>query len=219
MTERLGRYYVVEGGDGVGKSTLVHGLADRARTLLNLEVITIEEPDGALDNDGNSIVPISVELRKIIKAKEYTRDPLTNVLLFNASRRENLQQAIRPALARGAWVLSARNFNSTFAYQGYGQGWDISEIERMVAETTGQDYMQPDETFVLDLPESERQLRIAKREGRTDLDTFESLPNSFHEVVAHGYRELASERGYTLVDANPSADKIIDTVWDRISRS
>jgi dTMP kinase len=211
-----GKYIVIEGGDGVGKSTVVHGLAAKARELLGVEVITIEEPDGAIDENGTVIVPISVELRKIIKAKEYPRDALTNVLLFNAARRENLLQAIQPALERGAWVISARNYYSTIAYQGHAQGWDITEIERMVEEATSESYMTPDHAFILDLEESERQRRVAKRAGRTDLDTFESMADEFHLKVAEGYRQIAIDKQAPLIDAMPPADEVIATVWNQL---
>lgn len=211
MTER-GRYIVFEGGDGVGKSTAMRLTAERTFESTGRKFITIEEPDGAHDMAGNLLVPISSEIRKIIKAKEYGRSALTNVLLFNASRRENDTQAIQPALERGDNAYSARNWRSTDAYQGGGQGLSSELIERMVRESTSKSYMTPDNTFILDLDEDERQRRIAKREGRPDLDTFESLPSDFHVAVANRYRAIAKAANIPIIDASRQPDEVVDEV-------
>ncbi|MAU34229.1 dTMP kinase [Candidatus Saccharibacteria bacterium] len=215
MSER-GKYVVVEGADGVGKSTVMNLLAQRAHRELGVNYITIEEPDGALDMDGNQLVPVSEKIRAVIKDGELARSALTNVLLFNASRRENLQQAIEPALARGDWSFAARNYYSTDVYQGKAEGWPIEDIERMVLEATSTSYMQPDYAFILDIPEEMRLERLAQRGGRTDLDTFEKRPTEFQIAVGNGYRWLAKEKGIPLIDATAPAEEVADHVWHRI---
>ena len=216
MTKR-GKYIVVEGGDGVGKSTAIHILATIAAKKLGIETIIVEEPDGAIDSNGQQLVPVSEALRKIIKAKEFERSPLTNVLLFTASRRENWLQAIQPALERGAWVFSARNYYSTIVYQGYGEGWDISHIDDITNEYVGEAYANPDYSFILDLPEDERTKRLALRKGRTDLDTFESKPSAFQIGVGNGYRQLSTDRTIPLISAAPPAEEVADIIWKMIT--
>lgn len=212
VTER-GRYSVWEGGDGIGKSSVITYMAERNRRERGVRTFTLEEPDSLRDEKGTALVPIAEELRRIIKSKEYGRSALTNVLLFNASRRENLIQGIEPALAAGIDVMAARNFESTTVYQGFAEGWDIEEIWRMVLESTSEQYMHPDDTFVLDLPEEERLLRLAMRDSEADLDTFESRPTDFQTKVNEGYRKLADLRGYPLISARPSLKVIGDQMW------
>ncbi len=215
----LGKHIIIEGADGVGKSTVMHGLAEIARKEHGVEVVTIEEPDSAFDTNGEELVPIASELRRIIKTKAFGRSALTNVLLFNSSRRENWFQAAEPALDRGAWVLQARNYLSTIAYQGYGEGWDIAEIENLVLNATSAQYMNPDHTYILDVDEIERSKRLAKRAGRIDLDTFESRPPAFQIAVGNAYRQMAQDRNLELISAKPEADVVISDIWNRITRS
>ena len=215
MSER-GIYTVVEGGDGVGKSSIIHYLAERNRVERGVRTFTLEEPDSLRDENGIALVPIAETLRTTIKAKEFGRSALTNVLLFNASRRENLLQGIEPALAAGIDIFGARNFESTTVYQGFGQGWDIEDIWRMVLEATSEEYMHPDHTFVLDLTEQERLLRLAMRDSDVNLDTFESMPSDFQVRVNSGYKQLADLRGYPLISAAPALEVVGDQIWNMI---
>jgi len=217
MSER-GVYTVIEGGDGVGKSSIVHYLAERNRHERGVTSYTLEEPDSLRNEKGDALVPIAETLRKTIKAKEFGRSALTNVLLFNASRRENLLQGIEPALAKGIDIFAARNFESTTVYQGFGQGWDIDQIWQMVREATSEEYMNPDHTFVLTLSEHERLLRMAMRDSNAALDTFESLPSTFQVAVNEGYQTLAGMRGYPLISASPALEVVGNEIWQSIHR-
>lgn len=165
-----------------------------------------------------ALVPIAETLRTTIKAKEFGRSALTNVLLFNAARRENLLQGIEPALSAGIDVFGARNFESTTVYQGFGQGWDIDEIWRMVLEATSDAYMHPDHTFVLDIPEHDRLLRLAMRDTDVNLDTFESMPSDFQIKVNQGYKDLAELRGYPIISALPKLEIVGNEIWQQIHR-
>ena len=113
-----GTYIVIEGNDGTGKSTQAGLLADHCRQQ-GREVIIVEEPGS---NDPDKTTPIANYLRSLIKNGTLARDPEINLALFSAARRELWQQKIAPALNRGAIVISARNYISTLAYQGYGEG-------------------------------------------------------------------------------------------------
>lgn len=212
MSER-GMRVVLEGGDGVGKTTIMHLLAERNRLERGVTTYTHEEPDSIRDETGTALVPIAEELRTIIKAKKFGRDALTNVYLFNASRHENLVQVIEPAMEEGIDIYAARDYDSTTVYQGYGEGWDLNDIDKMVLAATSPAYMQPDHKFVLDLPERERVQRVAKRDNNASLDTFESLDDSFHARVGNGYRRLARDKGYPLISALPPAKEVADEIW------
>lgn len=212
MPER-GMRVVFEGGDGVGKSTIMQMLAERNRRERGVRTFTLEEPDSIRDETGKALVPISEELRTIIKSKKYGRSALSNVHLFDVSRRENLLQGIEPALAAGIDVYCARDWDSTNAYQGFGQGWDLDEIRRMVLEATSEDYMNPDFKFYLDLPEDVRIQRLASRDNMATLDTFESMQSDFHLRVAEGYRTLARINDRPLISALPPRDEIGEEIW------
>jgi dTMP kinase len=215
MPER-GIRVVFEGGDGVGKSTIMQMLAERNRRERGVRTFTLEEPDSIRDETGKALVPIAEELRTIIKSKKYRRSALSNVHLFNTSRHENLLQGIEPALAAGIDVYCARDWDSTNAYQGFGQGWDLDEIRRMVVEATSEDYMNPDFKFYLDLPEDMRLQRLAARDDKAALDTFESMQDDFHLRVAEGYRTLARMNNRPLISALPSREEIADEIWQHM---
>ncbi len=206
MTQR-GKYIVIEGHDGTGKSTQVARLKERLENQ-GRQVETVEEPAG---------VPIADELRTIIKNGELERDPTTNLLLFTAARREIYRQKIAPSLAGGAIVLAARNWISTIAYQGHGEGIDPSYIERVTDELTGAQYMTPDLTLVLDV--SDQQVRESRIAGRGELeqpDTFESREDSFKAKVSDGYLKVAEEYGYPIIDASGTLDEVEALIWKRV---
>ena len=186
-----GTYIVIEGNDGTGKSTQVDLLADYCRQQ-GREVIIVEEPGS---DDPGKTTPIASYLRSLIKNGTLARDPEINLALFSAARRELWQQKIEPALKRGAVVISARNYVSTLAYQGYGEGIDTRHIMKITRLFTSERYMRPDCIIILALDnENERRKRIAKRSQSIDTsDTFESRGSNFQKRVDAAYRTIASK--------------------------
>lgn len=192
-----GKYIVVEGNDGTGKSTQVELLAN----YLESEGITTyvaHEPAGT---------PISDAIRTVIKDGSLLRTPETNLLLFTAARREIWQHAAE-ALAAGTYVLSARNYLSTIAYQGMGEGLDIDLIKRTTQTFTDKRYMQPDHTIILLLGDAARKERIAKRGALEKTDTFESRDDSFQQKVNDAYAEIARTYELPTIDASQSIEAI-----------
>lgn len=194
-----GKYIVIEGADGTGKSTqvdlLVHYLNEKG-----IKAITTQEPGG---------VPTAERLRSIIKDGTLARDPWSNVMLFTTSRRISWLQTIEPTLAEGTWVVASRNYISTIAYQGYGEGLDVQRIVDFTRENVGEDYMNPDQVIILTLSdESARKTRIDGRENEHELDTFEAKPDDFQAAMQAGYVAFAHEHGITTVDAERSIDQI-----------
>ena len=192
-------YIVIEGQDATGKSTQVEMLADYLRAQ-GKEVITMHEPDGDLKS--------THVLRDLIKNKEYDLEPMTHVLLFSAARQELWRKLAEPVLKRGGYVISARNWWSTLAYQGYGQGISRTRIIKITKETMPDRYVNPDKSVIFTL---DNKTRIARQKGRDDnsqKDTFESKSDDFQHKVDAAYLKIARDFIIPTIDASQSADKI-----------
>lgn len=196
-------YIVIEGQDATGKSTQVEMLADYLRAQ-GKEVITMHEPDGDLD--------AAHELRRIIKDKTYNLEPMTHVLLFTAARQELWRKLAEPVLKRDGYVISARNWWSTLAYQGYGQGISRNRIIRITKEAMPERYVKPDKSVILTLDEKTRLARQNARDDNSAKDTFESKPSDFQHKVDAAYLHIAKDLNVQTVDASPSADEIQTTL-------
>ena len=196
-----GCFITLEGGEGAGKSTQVAALAEALRER-GREVVTTREPGGS---DG------AEEIRRLLVTGLTDRwDPLSEVLLLYAARRDHWQHLIAPALARGAWVISDRFADSTMAYQGYGLGL-AREIIRRIHRVTLEG-VAPDLTLVLDLPVLtgiERSLRRLEQTAGVAEDRYEQMDIDFHERMRAGFLEIAAgDPGRCqVIDANcASAD-------------
>jgi dTMP kinase len=140
---------------------------------------------------------------------------LAEALLFSAARLDHLQSKIRPALARGAFVLSDRFADSTRAYQGLDGGLDpgvIASLERVVVDAT-----RPDLTFILDLPAELGLARAsARREGRAEkTDRFEAEEAGFHERLRQAFLDIARQEPErcVVIDAGKDADAVEERIW------
>ena len=208
----LGKYIVIEGNDGTGKSTQVAKLAnyfrERGRT-----VCVVEEPGS---DDPEKSTPIADELRKVIKNGDLARSAAVNVALFSAARRELWREKIQPALERGEIVLSARNYISTLVYQGRGEGYDESEILRLTKLFTDERYLRPDIMIILSLSHDTREERIAMRGELKNPDTFESRGQDFQEKVDDGYLEIAKDYDIPVVLADGKVEEVHDILIDEI---
>ena len=172
------------------------------------EVLVVQEPGGDLLSD---------KLRDIIKDGSLPRDPWTNVILFTAARRTAWLQSIKPALEAGTWVIAARNYISTVAYQGYGEGIDVQKILDYTRENVDEGYMSPDQIFVLTLDdEHARDSRIGQRPAEYDLDTFESKSEDFQQAMQNGYVKFATEQGISTINANKSIDNIQQEIRSKL---
>ncbi len=199
-----GRYIVIEGTDGTGKSTQAELLAEKLEKL-GIKVIQFHEPGGT---------DISQALRKVILNASLDRVGLTNVLLFSAARCENWAQQGRVALNQGTWIISARDYTSTLAYQGYGEGVDLELIENITKLATDEKYVQPDMRIILDIDdEAERVRRISERGEIENPDTFESRDDKFQQTIIDGYRDLAKRKEMPVISASQSIDAIADEIW------
>ena len=208
----MGKYIVIEGNDGTGKSTQVAKLAEYFRAC-GQTVCVVEEPGS---DDPEKSTPIANELRNVIKNGDLARSAAINVALFSAARRELWREKIRPALERGEIVLSARNYISTLVYQGRGEGYDESEILRLTKLFTDERYLRPDIMIILSLSHDKREGRIAMRGELKNPDTFESRGQDFQEKVDDGYLEIAKDYDIAVVLADGNVEEVHDMLIDEI---
>jgi dTMP kinase len=190
-----GGLVTMEGVEGAGKSTQITRLGAWLESL-GVRVVATSEPDGS---------PLGPWVRRIL-AERSELDPVTECLLFTAARAEHVRRVIRPALGRGAVVLSDRYADSTVAYQGYGRGAPLEVIAELNRLAT--DGLTPDLTLVLDLDPEEGLRRVRRRSEPAD--PFERLGLEFHERVRKGFRaihERAPER-VVLIDAARSEESV-----------
>ncbi len=184
-----GKFITIEGTEGVGKST---NLAYVHEWLTNrgVDVVVTREPGGT---------PLAEEIRTLLLAKrDEAVDETAELLLVFAARAQHLQQVIKPALARGAWVLCDRFTDATYAYQGGGRGLDVATIAQL--EQLVQGDLRPDLTLVLDI---DVELGLQRARQRAELDRFESEAVAFFERVRAAYRALAeaAPARYAVVNA------------------
>lgn len=199
----IGKYVVIEGHDGTGKSTQV-GLIRQKLLVCGIDSIEFHEPAGTLTADA---------IRNVIKNGSLERDAMTNLLLFSAARHEIWNKRALPALQKGKWVVAARNYYSTLAYQGYGEGLDLDLIEMITRQATDEKYMNPDIAIILDVNEKSRVKRIDGRGQLENPDTFESKDDVFQFKVRDGYVDLARSRNIPIVLANNAAEDVAEEIW------
>jgi dTMP kinase len=182
-----GKFITLEGIDGAGKSTHLAWLAERVRAR-GVEVVMSREPGGT---------PLGEKLRELLLHEKMSPD--CEALLMFAARAEHMQQVILPALTRGAWVISDRFTDATFAYQCGGRG--IAE-ERIVAlETWVQQGLQPDLTLLFDAPLGVARERLDR--STPNPDKFEREREDFFGRVRTVYLKRA--------EAYPQRIKLINS--------
>jgi len=195
-----GRFVVLEGGDGSGKSTQSRRLAAWLREQ-GVEVVETFEP-GATD--------AGAAIRELLLHRPDPIDPVAEALLMAADRAQHVATVIRPALARGAWVLSDRFLPSSLVYQGVvrGLGVDaVAELNRMaVADVT------PDLVVLLDVSDA-----VAEARRGSVSDRLEAEGAAFHASVRAAYRDLAPARGWVVVDANADLDDVTSALRDAVA--
>ena len=182
-----GKFITLEGVDGAGKSTHIPLIAELLAKG-NREVVITREPGGT---------PLGEKLRELLLSHPMHVE--TETLLMFAARREHIEQVVRPALARGAYVLSDRFTDATFAYQCGGRGVPAEKIS--ILEKWVQEDFQPDLTLLFDLPVVVSQQRLS---GVRNPDRFEQEGADFFERIRHAYLKRASEfpQRFHTIDAS-----------------
>ena len=189
-----GLFISFEGPDGSGKSTQINKLSEFFKSK-GYEVVLTREPGGT---------PISEKIRTIILDKENKEMvPMTEALLYAASRAQHVSQVIKPALAAGKVVICDRFVDSSMAYQGYGRGLGDSvwEINKYAVDGT-----MPDITFLFKLDPS---IGLARTQRRENQDRLEQEKIDFHDRLFEGYLELEKKHDRIVgIDASKSIDEI-----------
>jgi dTMP kinase len=198
-------FITFEGGEGSGKSVQAKALFRRLSQLAIPALLT-HEPGGT---------SFGRRLGRWLKwAQDADISPLTELMLFNASRAQLVAEVLQPNLKSGKVVISDRYADSTTVYQGYGRGLDLEMVKATNnAATQG---LTPNLTILLDILAEEGLARKrAKRQDR-----FEQEALAFHQKVRKGYLKLAAEEPerWLVVDASQSKRKIADIIWQRVSQ-
>lgn len=192
-----GRFITLEGGEGTGKSTLARGLADALRAD-GREVVITREPGGAPGADAIRTLLVSGDANRWSATEE--------ALLFAAARLNHLHHTIRPALARGAWVICDRYHDSTRAYQVAAGGLDPKTLDTLNALIEAP---APDRTFVLDL---DANAGLARSQGKhVGEDRFEKKTAEFHARVRSEFLAIAERepKRCIVLDASKSAADVL----------
>lgn len=193
-----GRFITFEGIEGAGKSSLQRALAE-ALTARGHAVCATREPGGT---------PLAEEIRALALARrEGGMPPTTELLLMFAARAAHVAQRVEPALARGEWVLCDRFTDASRAYQGGGRGLDAAGIEALAR--IAHPHLQPDLTFLLDLPPEAGLARARSRQDNGD--RFEDEAIAFFGRVRERYLQLAANepQRFCVLDATQTPAQLL----------
>ncbi len=194
-----GLFVALEGGEGAGKSTQASRLVEWLRGSGH-EVVVTREPGATA---------VGARVRELLLDPGTALGPHAEALLYAADRAEHVATVIRPALQRGAVVVSDRYIDSSIAYQGFGRGLEPETVAAMSRWATGG--LLPDLTVLLDLPVGAGRTRLHARGG---LDRMEAEADAFHERVRQGFGQLAAAEParYTVLDATGGIDQVAQQV-------
>jgi dTMP kinase len=190
---QLGKFITLEGVDGAGKTSHIEFIKEYL-TNLKLDFIMTREPGGT---------ELGERLREILLHDEMT--PKTETILMFAARNEHIEKVIRPGLTSGAIVISDRFTDASYAYQSGGKGVEDEEID--VLKDLVQKNLQPDLTFLFDLPV---EVSIKRLKKTRKLDKFEKEEKDFHENVRKKYLMIAKNnpKRFSVLNSEKSIDEI-----------
>lgn len=203
-------FITFEGIEGSGKTTQQLKLAEQLRARGRGVVVT-KEPGGT---------PLADRIRAILLDSASVIDPIAEVFLFAASRRQHTTEIIEPALARGEVVLCDRYADSTLAYQGFGRLIELDRLRTLNDWATNA--LVPRLTLLFDLPEEAglRRARSRNAVAENDEGRFEAEDLRFHRRVREGYLALAEAepKRFVRIDAEGSVDEVFARVNDELRR-
>ncbi|QIL20988.1 dTMP kinase [Thermomonas sp. HDW16] len=207
--QRQPRLLSIEGGEGAGKSTVLRALRD-ALAEDGFEVVSTREPGGT---------PLAERIRELLLDPSHEpASPETELLLMFASRAQHVREVVLPALQRGAWVISDRFTDSSYAYQGAARGLDaafIAELERRVVG------IEPGLTLLLDLGVAHGRERTRGRDllGGSSPDRIERERDEFFERVREGFllRAARHPQRIRVLDASPDAERVAEAALQALA--
>ncbi len=204
MTQHRGKFITFEGIDGAGKSTHIAFAGDYLKAR-GVDLVSSREPGGT---------PLGEKLRELVLHEKMHLE--TEALLMFASRREHIAQVIEPALQRGAWAISDRFTDASFAYQGGGRGMDLAKLEAL--EQWVHPHLQPDLTLLFDVP---LEVARARLDATRSLDKFEQEKADFFAATRNEYLRRATQFAsrFRVIDSTQSIADIqvrIATILDEL---
>lgn len=193
------RFITFEGVDGAGKSTGLEWFASALRDR-GVDLLVTREPGGT---------PLGEKLRELVLHESMHAE--TEAMLMFASRREHVEQVIRPALQRGTWVISDRFSDASFAYQGGGRGVPVAKLEQLEQWTHGD--LQPDLTLLFDIPIEVARERLS---NNVSLDKFEREQGDFFNKVRQAYldRVAKTPQRYAVIRAEKQLNEVQQQLAD-----
>lgn len=196
------KFITLEGMDGAGKSTHIPSIIEMLKAR-GREVVSTREPGGT---------PLGERLRELLLHEAMHAE--TETLLMFAARREHIANVIAPALKRGAYVLSDRFTDATFAYQSGAKGVSANKVE--ILEQWVQEDLQPDITLLFDVPV---EVSIARLAGARSPDKFERESADFFTRIRNAYLERASKnpQRFRVIDGSKSLEEVAKAVKDIIA--
>jgi dTMP kinase len=201
-----GRFITLEGGEGVGKSTQIHRLAE-ALTQRGIDVVTTREPGGTEGAEA---------IRGLLMSGVQDKwNDATEALLFAAARADHVAKLIRPSVGAGKWVICDRFVDSTRAYQGGAGG--VSDADILDLHRVGSGGLLPDRTILLDLPVEEGGRRAAARSAESD--RMGAKGADYYNRVGARFRDLAAQEPgrFRIVDANGTPQAVTSRILDALA--
>lgn len=199
-----GKFITIDGGDGAGKSTQVRLLGDALKER-GVDVILTREIGGTPEGEAARTLFITQDWNGI-----------EGVFIQFAARSVHVRKLIEPALRAGKWVVSDRFFDGTYAYQGYGQGVPLEQIDSVRRIALGE--FEPDMTLIFNFGAAEGIERLLAERGKAD--RFEQMGADFHQRVNNGYAEIARKNPHrcTTIDATGTIEAVQQRVWTAVQQ-
>ena len=204
-----GKFIVIEGIDGSGKTTQINQLS---KWLIGTDLIPENNKLVITREPGGTKLGKAIRSLLLDTSSENNLDSITELLLYAADRAQHVNEIIRPSLNKGDWVISDRFCGSTVAYQGYGRKLDIKLIKDL--ETIATQGISPDITFLLDIPVEES----IKRRLHTKDDRMEKEGKEFLSKVSFGFKTLSEQYKWKKISAMNSQEKIISEIQSEIKK-
>ncbi len=205
------RFISIEGGEGVGKSYLTLGLQTRLQALQH-EVLLTREPGGT---------PLADSVRQLFLNPPEKPTPLAELFLVSAARNQHVAQIINPALARKAWVICDRFYDSTRVYQGDLAGVPSAILEDVIAHSVGD--CHPGITFLLDCPVDVAMGRVRQRTKVLQLDAgnrYDEGSREMYESLRTAFLKRAREfpERMIVIDASQTPEEVLEDSWAQLKQ-
>jgi dTMP kinase len=197
-----GRYIVLDGGEGSGKSTQVPRLISKLGDC-GIAALPVREPGGTAAGEA---------LRSVLLHSGANLDRRTQFLILSAARSQLMTEVVLPAINQGVWVVSDRSWLSSLAYQGHGLGESLRLIRTISRLATFN--VTPDLILIFDVP---FEVGLNRRNARGLVDRFEVMESAFHRSVRAGFIREAKRREYPIIDASRTIQEVEQSVWAQVA--